>query len=76
MIQIYSEIGQKYHVQSFEDPFEQDDWESFTKFTEMAGKFHFQVVGDDLTVTNPKRIKEAVQRNGANAVIIKPNQIG
>ena len=76
LIQIYSEIGQKYHVQSFEDPFEQDDWESFTKFTEMAGKFHFQVVGDDFTVTNPKRIKEAVQRNGANAVIIKPNQIG
>lgn len=76
LIAIYSELGQKYHVQSFEDAFEQDDWDSFIKFTNISEKFHFQVVGDDFTVTNPKRIKEAVNKKGANAVIIKPNQIG
>ena len=42
----------------------------------MAEKFHFQIVGDDFTVTNSKRIKEAVEKKAANAVIIKPNQIG
>lgn len=76
LIEFYSKLGQKYHVKSFEDVFDQDDWDSFIKFTTLAKEHHFQVVGDDFTVTNPKRIAEAVRKNGANAVIIKPNQIG
>jgi len=76
LIAFYSEMGQKYHVQSFEDPFFEDDWESFEKFTALATQFGFQVVGDDFTVTNPKRIQEAVEKKAANAIIIKPNQIG
>ncbi len=76
LIEIYSEIGQKYHVQSFEDPFDQDDWKAFINFTAMAEKFKFQVVGDDLLVTNPKRIEKAITEKAANAVLVKLNQIG
>ncbi|MFA9288311.1 MAG: phosphopyruvate hydratase [Weeksellaceae bacterium] len=76
LIKYYSELGQKYHIQSFEDPFEQDDWASFTQFTQMAKQFHFQVVGDDFTVTNPERLEKAIKEQAANAIIIKPNQIG
>ncbi len=76
MIQLYSEIGQRYNIQSFEDPFAEDDWETFTKFTQMAEQFHFSVVGDDLLVTNPKRIETAIEKKAANAVLVKLNQIG
>ena len=76
LIQIYAEMGQKYHVQSFEDPFAEDDWESYKKFTSMAQEFKFQVVGDDLFVTNPKRIQKGIDEKAANAVLIKLNQIG
>lgn len=76
MIELYSEIGQRYNIQSFEDPFAEDDWETFTTFTAMAEQFHFTVVGDDLLVTNPKRIKTAIDKKAANAVLVKLNQIG
>jgi len=76
MISYYQEIGQKYNIQSFEDPFAEDDWNAFTKFTEVAEKFQFQVVGDDLFVTNPKRIQKGIDKQAANAVLIKLNQIG
>jgi enolase len=76
LTEYYATIGQKYHIQSFEDPFAEDDWDAFTAFTKMAEQFHFQVVGDDLFVTNPKRIKEGIEKKSANAVLIKPNQIG
>lgn len=76
MIEFYSQIGQKYNIQSFEDPFAEDDWETFTKFTAMAEQFHYLVVGDDLLVTNPQRIKKAIDEKAANAVLVKLNQIG
>ena len=76
MTEFYSQIGQKYNIQSFEDPFAEDDWEAFVNFTKMAEKFHFQVVGDDLLVTNPQRIKKAIENKAANAVLVKLNQIG
>lgn len=76
MIKLYSKIGQEYNIQSFEDPFAEDDWEAFTQFTALAQKFQFQVVGDDLLVTNPKRIEKAIKEKAANAVLIKLNQIG
>lgn len=72
----YSEIGQKYNIQSFEDPFAEDDWKAFVNFTDMAHRFHFQVVGDDLFVTNPTRIKTGIEKQAANAVLVKLNQIG
>lgn len=76
LIEYYSQLGQKYHIQSFEDPFAEDDWETFTKFAAMAEQFHFQIVGDDLFVTNPKRIEKGIREKAANAVLIKLNQIG
>ncbi len=72
----YSELGQTYHIQSFEDPFNEDDWAAFTKFAAMADQFQFQLVGDDLLVTNPKRIQTAIEKKAANALLVKVNQIG
>lgn len=76
MTDFYAEIGQKYNIQSFEDPFAEDDWKAFINFTGMAEKFKFQVVGDDLLVTNPKRIEKGINEKAANAVLVKLNQIG
>lgn len=60
-------------VQSIEDPFDQDDWENWSKFT---GSVDIQVVGDDLTVTNPKRIQQACEKKACNCLLLKVNQIG
>lgn len=76
LIEFYSMVGQKYNIESFEDPFAEDDWATWKKFTEMASKFHFQVVGDDLLVTNPKRIRRGIDDKASNAVLVKVNQIG
>ncbi len=57
-----------------EDPFEEEDFESFAK---LLKKFpEVLIVGDDLTVTNPKRVKEAIEKKSVNAIIVKPNQTG
>jgi enolase len=72
----YSEIGQKYFILSFEDPFAEDDWKHYKTFAEMAEKFTFTIVGDDLFVTNPKRIQKGIDEKAANAVLVKVNQIG
>uniref|UniRef100_H2ZXR3 phosphopyruvate hydratase n=1 Tax=Latimeria chalumnae TaxID=7897 RepID=H2ZXR3_LATCH len=60
-------------VVSIEDPFDQDDWEAWSKFTANVG---IQIVGDDLTVTNPKRIEKAVEETACNCLLLKVNQIG
>ncbi|XP_064878114.1 beta-enolase-like isoform X1 [Oncorhynchus nerka] len=60
-------------VQSIEDPFDQDDWAAWSKFTAAVD---IQVVGDDLTVTNPKRIQQAVEKKACNCLLLKVNQIG
>lgn len=92
-----------YPVISIEDPFDQDDWESYTKLTEALGKVRargfsswsiftgltsplpprpvrgaqdVQIVGDDLLVTNPKRIATALEKKACNALLLKVNQIG
>ncbi|KAM9298928.1 alpha-enolase isoform 2-T3 [Gastrophryne carolinensis] len=70
---IYLEFVNNYPVVSIEDPFDQDDWEAWSKFTSKAG---IQVVGDDLTVTNPKRIATAVEKKACNCLLLKVNQIG
>merc|ERR1711971_1093657 len=60
-------------VVSIEDGFDQDDWEGWTKLT---GSTDIQIVGDDLTVTNPKRIQMAVDKKACNSLLLKVNQIG
>lgn len=58
---------------SIEDPFGEDDW---TKWAEFKSSHSFLVIGDDLTVTNPERVKKAIETKAVGAVVIKPNQIG
>ncbi|XP_074076501.1 alpha-enolase-like [Macrotis lagotis] len=70
---LYESFIQDYPVVSIEDPFEQDDWEAWKNFTETAG---IQVVGDELTVTNPKHIEKAVNEKACNCLLLKVNQIG
>uniref|UniRef100_A0AAX7UBV6 phosphopyruvate hydratase n=1 Tax=Astatotilapia calliptera TaxID=8154 RepID=A0AAX7UBV6_ASTCA len=70
---LYRSFVKDYPVVSIEDPFDQDDWEAWTKFTASTS---IQVVGDDLTVTNPKRISKAVSDKACNCLLLKVNQIG
>merc|ERR1719469_1603543 len=60
---------------SIEDPFDQYDWESYALLTEAMGK-DVQIVGDDLLVTNSKRINKALEMSACNALLLKVNQIG
>lgn len=76
MVTYYQELGQKYSIESFEDPFAEDDWATWQEFQKLADEFRFTVVGDDLLVTNPERIKKGIEMHAANAVLIKLNQIG
>ncbi len=74
-IELLKKITEDFQVLSIEDPFDEDDWESFTVATrELSGKVW--IVGDDLTTTNVERIKLAREKQAVNVVIIKPNQIG
>jgi enolase len=75
LVRYYTEVQQKYSVYSFEDAFDQDDWENFAAFNSVRSDSYI-VVGDDLTVTNPKIIQKGIDMNAASAIIIKPNQIG
>ncbi|MEE6507859.1 hypothetical protein FKM82_017161 [Ascaphus truei] len=70
---LYKSFVKDYPVVSIEDPFDQDDWAAWSKFTADVG---IQVVGDDLTVTNPKRIAKAVEDKACNCLLLKVNQIG
>ncbi|XP_078507653.1 gamma-enolase [Lissotriton helveticus] len=71
--ELYQSFIRDYPVVSIEDPFDQDDWEAWSRFTAEVG---IQVVGDDLTVTNPKRIEKAVEESACNCLLLKVNQIG
>ena len=75
MVQWLSEFVDKYPIISIEDGMAEDDWEGWQKMTKRIGG-RVQLVGDDLFVTNPKRIKCGIDLNVANAVLIKVNQIG
>ncbi|BFZ23511.1 hypothetical protein BsWGS_26549 [Bradybaena similaris] len=70
---LYKGFVQNYPVVSIEDPFEQDDWSAYTKFTANS---KIQIVGDDLLVTNPKRVQKGIDVKGCNALLLKVNQIG
>jgi len=72
---LYKEFVNEFPVVSIEDPFDQDDWDSYAKLTADLGK-NIQIVGDDLLVTNPKRIQTAIEKKACNALLLKVNQIG
>jgi enolase len=72
---IYQKWAEKYPLVSIEDGFAEDDWSAWTSATAAMGS-HVQLVGDDLFVTNPKRIRQGLERKAANALLVKVNQIG
>lgn len=74
-ISVYEDFIEKYPIISIEDAFDQDDWETFQKFTKRNGD-KIQIVGDDLLVTNVKRIQTAIDKKACNALLLKVNQIG
>ncbi|VDL60754.1 unnamed protein product [Hymenolepis diminuta] len=73
LIQLYNKLLVKYPIVSIEDPFEQDDWVSWAKFTRQS---RIQIVGDDLTATNPERMQKAMKLRACNCLSLKMNQIG
>jgi enolase len=75
MIAYLEELVNKYPIISIEDGLAEEDWEGWEELTEKLGK-RIQLVGDDLFVTNSKRLKKGVANKVANSILIKPNQIG
>merc|ERR1712232_642597 len=75
MIAYYRDWLTKYPFVSIEDPFDQDDWDAYAQFNKEVGK-DVQIVGDDLLVTNTKRIVKALAVGACNALLLKVNQIG
>jgi enolase len=68
-------LVKRYPIVSIEDPLAEDDWDGWELLTERLGK-KLQVVGDDIFVTNPERLRRGIERGVANAILIKLNQIG
>ena len=75
LIDYYEEMIEKYPVVSIEDPLDEDDWEGWKTLTDRLGE-RVQLVGDDLFVTNTRRLAKGIRRKAANAILIKVNQIG
>ena len=73
LLELYKGFIADYPVVSIEDPFDQDDWDGYAKLTEET---EIQIVGDDLLVTNPKRITTAIEKKACNGLLLKVNQIG
>ena len=72
-IDYYYELTKKYPIKSIEDPFTENDWKSWKEITK---KTNIQIVGDDLFATNISRLQKGIKEKAANAILIKPNQIG
>lgn len=70
---LYQEFIAEFPMVSIEDPFDQDHWDAWSTIT---ANTKIQIVGDDLTVTNPKRIQTAVEKKACNCLLLKVNQIG
>ena len=75
MIEFYAELIKKYPIVSIEDPLSEDEWDSWQKLTSALGS-KVQLVGDDLFVTNTKRLSKGIEQGVANSILIKVNQIG
>lgn len=75
MIEVYKGWAKKYPLRSIEDGLAEDDWDGWALMTQELGKAT-QLVGDDLFVTNPKRLQQGITQKSANAILVKVNQIG
>jgi enolase len=75
MVKLYADLVKRYPIISIEDGMAEDDWDGWKALTEEIGD-KVQLVGDDLFVTNPKRLARGIQQRTANAILVKVNQIG
>ena len=77
-VDFYLDLIKKYPIKSIEDPFSEDDWSSWKSLMVSSKSFknNIQIVGDDLFVTNKERLLKGIEQKAANAILIKPNQIG
>jgi enolase len=75
MIRFYEELITKYPIVSIEDGLDENDWEGWASMNEVLGS-KIQIVGDDLTVTNPNKLQKAIEQGSINSILIKLNQIG
>ena len=75
MINFYENLINQYPIVSIEDGLDENDWGGWKKMTKTLGN-SIQIVGDDLTVTNPKKLLHAIEENAMNSILIKLNQIG
>lgn len=75
MVKVYEKLVKAYPIVSIEDGLAEEDWDGWKELTDTIGA-HVQLVGDDLFVTNTTRLKRGIENGIANAILIKPNQIG
>ncbi|MBC5743990.1 phosphopyruvate hydratase [Lachnospiraceae bacterium MD308] len=75
LIDYYEELVEQFPIVSLEDPLDEEDWDGWELLTTRSG-LHTQLVGDDLFVTNTRRLKKGIAREVANAILVKVNQIG
>jgi enolase len=75
IINYYKKLTSEYPIKSIEDPFAEEDWDSWKKITSAIGGA-VQIVGDDLFVTNSKRLERGIKEKSTNSILVKPNQIG
>ena len=77
-VDFYLDLIKKYPIKSIEDPFSEDDWSAWKSLMVSSKSFknNIQIVGDDLFVTNKERLLKGIEQKAANAILIKPNQIG
>ena len=75
LMEHWDTLTKKYPIYSLEDPLDEEDWDGWRMLTQRIGS-KVMLVGDDLFVTNPKRLRYGIKNEAANAILIKPNQIG
>lgn len=75
LIDYYKQLSRDFHLVSIEDGLAENDWKNWSKLNKKMGK-KIELVGDDLLVSNPVRIQQAIQQKACNALLLKPNQIG
>ncbi len=75
VVSYYKKLISNYPIKSIEDPFAEEDWQSWKKITTAIGN-NVQIVGDDLFVTNSRRLEKGIKEKSANSILVKPNQIG
>jgi len=75
MLEYYKNLNDQYRLSFLEDPFAEDEWNSWIKLTSTLSN-QVTIIGDDLLATNPKRVEKAIKEKACNGILVKPNQIG